>query len=45
MQFNLRKFRANNRELPQSFEENVKDTNSGKVLGIEWDEFNDKLIF
>ena len=45
MQFNLRKFRANNRELPQSFEENVKDTNSGKVLGIERDEFNDKLIF
>ena len=44
-QFNLRKFRTNNRELPQSFEENVKDTNGGKVLGIEWDEFNDKLIF
>ena len=44
-QFNLRKFRTNNKKLGQSFEENGKDTNRGKVLGIEWDEFTDKLIF
>ena len=44
-QFNLRKFRTNNKKLGQSFEENGKDTNGGKVLGIEWDEFTDKLIF
>ena len=23
----------------------MKGTNDGKVLGIEWDEFTDKLIF
>ena len=34
-QFNLRKFRTNNKELRQSFEENLKDANGGKVLGIE----------
>ena len=34
-QFNLRKFCTNNKELHQSFEENVKDTNGGKVLGVE----------
>ena len=44
-QFNLRKFRTNNKELRQSFEENLKDANGGKVLGTEWDEFTDKLIF
>ena len=45
MQFNLRRFLTNNKELRQSFEENVKDRNGGKVLGIEWDEFTDKLTF
>ena len=44
-QFNLRKFHTNNKELRQSFEENVKDTSHGKVLGIEWEEFTDKLLF
>ena len=44
-QLNLRKFRTNNKQLRQSFEENVKDPNGGKVLGIEWDDFTDKLIF
>ena len=44
-QVKLRKFRTNNKKLRQSFEENVKDANGGKVLGIEWDEFTDKLIF
>ena len=43
-QFNLRKFHTN-KELRQSFEENVKDTSHGKVLGIEWEEFTEKLIF
>ena len=41
----LGKFHTNNKELRQSFEENVKDTSHGKVLGIEWEEFTDKLIF
>ena len=43
-QFNLRKFHTN-KELRQSFEENVKDTSHGKVLGIEWEEFTDKPLF
>ena len=71
VQFNLRKWRTNNKELRESIEpfdvnieivkngavnmgivnsqtvnsEFVNKMKNGKVLGIEWDDDNDKLIF